>query len=55
MKGTHSGECMGVPATGKQVNVSAIDIFRFADGKLVEHWGVTDAMALMQQFGAIPE
>ena len=55
MKGTHSGEFMGVPATGKQVSVSAIDIFRLADGKIVEHWGVTDAMALMQQLGAIPE
>ena len=55
MKGTHSGEYMGVPATGKQVSVSAIDIFRLADGKIVEHWGVTDAMALMQQLGAIPE
>ena len=55
MKGTHSGEFMGVPATGKQVNVSAIDIFRLADGKIVEHWGVTDTMALMQQLGAVPE
>jgi steroid delta-isomerase-like uncharacterized protein len=53
--GTHQGEFMGVPATGKRIDMETIDIVRVVDGKAVEHWGVTDNMALMQQIGAIPE
>ena len=55
MRGTHVGEFMGVSATGKKIEVPVIDIFRFADGKVVEHWGVMDALAMMQQLGAIPD
>ncbi len=54
MTGTHQGEFAGIAATGKTVNVAAIDIVRFADGKLAEHWGVTDAASLMEQLGALP-
>ena len=54
IRGTHKGEFMGVPATGKQFEVSGIDIIRFEGGKAVEHWGVTDTMSLMQQLGAVP-
>jgi steroid delta-isomerase-like uncharacterized protein len=51
--GTHEGEFMGMPATGRTVDVQLIDIMRFADDGLVhEHWGVFDAMAMMQQLGA---
>ena len=54
--GTHQGEFMGIPATGKSVDVQLIDILRFGDDGLVrEHWGVFDALAMMQQLGAIPE
>lgn len=53
--GTHQGEFMGMPATGKRVDVQLIDITRFgADGLAVEHWGVLDALGMMQQLGAIP-
>ena len=53
--GTHEGEFMGMPATGRTVDVQLIDIMRFADDGLVhEHWGVFDAMAMMQQLGAVP-
>ena len=53
--GTYKGEFMGMPATGKAVNVQLIDIMRFEDDGLVhEHWGVFDAMAMMQQLGAGP-
>jgi len=55
MTGTHEGEFMGMPATGKQIRVSSIDIGRFENGKGVEHWGATDTMAMMQQLGALPE
>jgi steroid delta-isomerase-like uncharacterized protein len=54
--GTHQGEFMGIPATGKSVDVQLIDIIRFGDDGLAhEHWGVFDALAMMQQLGAIPE
>ena len=54
--GTDQGEFMGMPPTGKSVDVQLIDILRFGDDGLVhEHWGVFDALAMMQQLGAIPE
>jgi steroid delta-isomerase-like uncharacterized protein len=52
--GTHKGEFMGVPPTGKSVSFGVIDIIRVAGGKFVEHWGQMDSMGLMQQRGAIP-
>jgi predicted ester cyclase len=52
--GTHQGELMGVAATGKAVEFESIDIIRLEDGKVAEHWGVTDVMSLMQQLGAVP-
>jgi steroid delta-isomerase-like uncharacterized protein len=54
MRGTHKGEFMGVPATGKKFEIAGIDIIRFAGGKVVEHWGITDTLGLMQQLGAMP-
>jgi steroid delta-isomerase-like uncharacterized protein len=54
--GTHRSEFMGMPATGKAVDVQLIDIIRFGDDGLAhEHWGVFDALKMMQQLGAIPE
>ena len=54
--GTHEGEFMGMPATGKRVDVQLIDIIRFGDDGLAhEHWGVVDLMAMMQQLGVVPE
>ena len=53
--GTHQGEFMGIPATGKSAAVNLIDITRFGDDGLArEHWGVVDQLALMQQLGVIP-
>ena len=55
-KGTHEGEFMGMPPTGKRFGVQLIDIVRFGDDGLArEHWGVFDALAMMQQLGAVPE
>ena len=54
--GTNKGDFMGMAASGKKVNIQLIDVFLFGDDGLVrEHWGVIDALALMQQVGAIPE
>ena len=52
--GTHRGDFMGIPATGKQVKFSEIHIVRIANGKAVEHWGNSDDMGMMQQLGVIP-
>ena len=52
--GTHRGELMGIPPTGKTVNMSGIAIDRFEGGKSVEHWEIFDQMGLMQQLGVIP-
>ena len=54
--GTHQGEFMGMPPTGKSIDVQMIDILRFGDDGLArEHWGVFDQMAMMQQLGVVPE
>lgn len=52
--GTHDGEFMGIAPTGRAVSWDVIDIVRVRQGEMVEHWNVVDAMALMQQLGAIP-
>ena len=53
--GTHHGELNGIPPTGKAVDVQLVDIFAFADdGRISEHWGVIDLMAMMQQLGVVP-
>lgn len=53
--GTHRGDYMGLPATGKQVAYNEIVIARFADGRIIETWGVVDVLSLMKQLGAVPE
>jgi steroid delta-isomerase-like uncharacterized protein len=54
--GTHKGDFMGMPPTGKPIDVQVIDIMRYdGDGMVAEHWGVFDALLMMRQLGAIPE
>jgi len=52
-QGTHLGDYMGIPPTGKRIKVSWIAIYRVADGKLAEHWQHIDELGLRQQLGAI--
>ena len=52
--GTHQGELMGMPATGKQATVTGITIDRIVDGRIAESWDNWDTLGLMQQLGAIP-
>jgi predicted ester cyclase len=51
--GTHQGEFMGVASTGNSVTYNEMFIFRFADGRVVETWGVVDVYAQMKQIGVI--
>jgi predicted ester cyclase len=53
-RGTHIGPMMGIPPTGKQVTLSAMNIFRVANGKFFEQWVNSDDLGLMQQLGVIP-
>jgi len=50
--GTHEGDQLGVPATHRQVRLTGIDIIRIADGRIVERWGETNGLEMMQQVGA---
>ena len=52
--GTHKGEYVGVPPTGKSVTYNEIFIFRLVNGRIAEQWGVADVLSQMQQLGAIP-
>ena len=53
--GTQEGEFMGLPPSGRAVEVQLIDIMRFEDGLVVEHWGVMDMLSMLQQLGAMPD
>jgi steroid delta-isomerase-like uncharacterized protein len=54
--GTHRGELMGLPPTGRSADVKFIDIHQYNnDGLMSRHWGVVDMLSMMQQLGAIPE
>lgn len=52
--GTHNGELLGVPPTGRRVAFDVFDMLRIRDGKVVEHWNVVDMAGLMQQLGLMP-
>jgi predicted ester cyclase len=49
--GTHRGDYMGIPATGRSIDVPTYGILRFAGGQAVERWGLADNLAMMQQLG----
>ncbi len=54
MYGTHTGEFLGIPATGKRLRWTGTRIFRLREGRLVEGWINLDMLSLLQQLGAIP-
>jgi steroid delta-isomerase-like uncharacterized protein len=54
IRGTQQGEFMGVPPTGKQIEIQAIDIVQFRDGVATAHWGVSDTAGMLMQLGALP-
>ncbi|WP_211631940.1 ester cyclase [Paraburkholderia nemoris] len=54
MRGTHQATFFGVPASGKKIQVQAVNFYRFSNGKIVEERGQPDLMALLQQIGAVP-
>jgi steroid delta-isomerase-like uncharacterized protein len=51
----HTGDFMGLPATGKEYTISETHIFHLRDGKVAEHWRDADMLGLMRQLGALHE
>ena len=49
MRGTHNGTFQGIPATGRTIRLTGIDILRVADGRVVERWASSDELGLLQQ------
>ena len=52
--GTHTGDGIGIPPTGKPVSIQYVDILRLRDGRIIEHWLSMDQLSFMQQLGVIP-
>jgi steroid delta-isomerase-like uncharacterized protein len=52
--GTHNGAFMGIPATGKEISITGITIYRIAGGKVAEWWSNYDSLGMMRQIGVIP-
>ncbi|MBE7469066.1 MAG: ester cyclase [Anaerolineae bacterium] len=53
-RGTHQGELMGIPATGKRYTITATVVDRIASGRIVERWAEFDQLGMLQQLGVIP-
>lgn len=54
LRATQQAEFLGIPPTGKKIEVETMDIVRIVDGKQVEHWRLGDVLGMLQQLGAIP-
>jgi steroid delta-isomerase-like uncharacterized protein len=53
--GRHTGDFMGMPASGKEYTIPEIHIFRVSDGRIAEHWREADMLGMLRQLGAMPE
>lgn len=53
LTGTHTGDLLDIPPSGNAISVSAIDWYRIEDGRIAEHWGITDSATLTAQLGAL--
>jgi steroid delta-isomerase-like uncharacterized protein len=54
LRGTHQGDFLGVPPTGKVIAIEVIDILRLKDGQITDHWNLVDQHGLLQQLGLAP-
>ena len=53
-RGTHQGAFLGLPPTGRRAEIGLIDLVRFEEGKVIEHWLEWDMLGMLQQLGALP-
>jgi steroid delta-isomerase-like uncharacterized protein len=49
--GTHTGDFFGIPPTGRPATIRVMDVVRYRDGRVAEHWGIVDMAGLMAQLG----
>lgn len=54
MSGTHEGEFMGMPGSGRTFDIQVMDFLEFSGGQVIAHWGVMDAAGMMEQLGVAP-
>ncbi|HLM19674.1 MAG TPA: ester cyclase [Acidimicrobiia bacterium] len=54
MTGKHVGEAMGIPASNKDISVRGMELWKVANGKIVEHWGVVDIGDVLEKAGLVP-
>jgi steroid delta-isomerase-like uncharacterized protein len=54
MRGTHRGQFMGVPPTGKQITVQALNIYHLTKGQIIKEYGSPDLLGLLAQIGGLP-
>jgi steroid delta-isomerase-like uncharacterized protein len=52
-RGTHKGNFMGIPATGRKIKIRGMQIARFENGKIVERWGSSDELGILKQIGVV--
>jgi steroid delta-isomerase-like uncharacterized protein len=55
LEGTHQGELFGVPPTGQRLSIKSMTVERVVEGKVREHWRVSDNLEMMQQLGVVAE
>lgn len=55
MEGTHQGAWMGIPASGKKMQIRMFTVHRIVHGKIVEDWVLVEALGLFQQLGVVPD
>src|SRR4051812_31221368 len=54
LEGTHRGELFGVPPTGQRLSIKSMTVKRVSEGKVRDHWRVSDNLEMMQQLGVVP-
>lgn len=55
VKGTHEADFMGIPPTGKEIDIRGMTMLKMTDGRCSEAWGLMDQLTMMKQLGVIPE
>ena len=54
MVGTHKGEWLGIPPTGKTVSIRMMTLHRIQNGKVIEDWVLVESLGVFQQLGVLP-
>ena len=55
MDGTQTGKWLGIPPSGKRINIRMMTIHRIRNGKIIEDWVIVESLGFFQQLGILPE